>query len=305
VVRALGNDRAYGEGEEIRRLTDLGLPPVTSPNAIAVMMGYNPGFIWSILNRTRNHYRFFSIPKGRGSRQIEAPRVGLKIIQKWLSVHFQNRWTPHENVHGFVPGRSHITAAAQHLGARWVFSVDINNFFPSTPDAKVRLALQELGYTEELSLDCLDNVCCLDGKLVQGAPTSPIISNIALHDVDVYLSELADDYDVVFTRYADDIVFSGKGDVPAGLEDKIDYIFAPTVWTLSETKRHMAIAPHRRKIHGLLVHGESVKLTKGYRNRIRAYKHLAKNNSLRPQDVHIVKGHLNYALHVDRFNSTS
>lgn len=303
VVRALGPDRAYGEAEEITRLAEIGLPPVTSPNTLAVMMGYHPNFIWSILNRTRNHYRIFSIPKGQGSRRIEAPRVALKIIQKWLSFHFQNRWVPHKCVHGFVSGRSHITAAAQHLGARWVFSVDIKNFFPSTQAIQVRTALQELGYREELSLDCLMTLCCLNGRLVQGAPTSPSISNIALHDIDVILSDLADQYDIVFTRYADDIVFSGTGDIPSDLEKKVDQIFSKSAWKLSKTKRYLAVSPHRLKVHGLLVHGDRVRLTKRYRNRIRAYKYLAENNRIRPQDIATVNGHLSYAKQVAQFNS--
>ncbi len=305
VVEALGQDCSAEEASEIRRLFEIGLPPITSGNALSVMLGYNPGFVWSLLNKTKRHYRFFEIPKGTKTRMIEAPKVALKGLQKWLSFHFQNKWMPQESVHGFVRGRSHISAAAQHLSANWVLSLDVENFFPSTSSVEVAAALHRLGYVTESSIQLLTRICCLANRLVQGAPTSPILSNIALDEIDSELSEIAKSYNIVFTRYADDLVFSGKGDFPDGLVGDVEAIFAESVWKLSERKKHVSVSPHRLKVHGLLVHGEEIRLTKGYRNRIRAYQHLVKGEKVQNGDRSRIVGHLNYAEQVRRFNAGS
>ena len=82
LIAALGAAVKPGEIEEISVLSQRHLPPITSKHALAVMIGINPGLVWSFVHRTRRHYRVFEIPKGKGSRSISAPRVGLKIIQK-------------------------------------------------------------------------------------------------------------------------------------------------------------------------------------------------------------------------------
>lgn len=301
LIRAIGDKCSLEEAREIKRLVELGLPPVTSRNSLSVMFGYNPGFIWSLLNRTPHHYRRFSIPKGRGMRKIDAPRVALKGIQKWLSYHFQEAIKPAENVFGFVPNRSHLDAAAEHLLAEWVFSVDIENFFPSVSYDRVYAALSKLGYQSPEALGIVSALCTLNSSLVQGAPTSPVLSNIVLGTLDAQLAKFAEDHGLIFTRYADDIVFSGSG---APSEELLEAIKAAVVadgWRLATRKVELSVAPRRLKVHGLLVHGKQLRLTKGYRNRIRAYKHLMRTGKISNDDIHRIRGHLNYADQVDKY----
>lgn len=298
VIAALGDKCTDDEHAEIVRLYEIGLPPVSSANALSVMMGYNAGFVWSLLKRRSRHYRVFKVPKGSSTRQIEAPRIGLKLIQKWLSHHFERKWQPHEAVHGFVRGRSHISAARCHVGAEWILSVDVENFFPSTPESEVRSAIIALGYRRRESLNVLVPLCCFGTRLAQGAPTSPVLSNIALHPVDERIMNIALDSQAKFTRYADDIVLSGKGSVPDNLIRRLDSVFSNTVWRLSKRKREIAQLPNRLKVHGLLVHGEEVRLTKGYRNKIRAYEHLFREGKVGDKDKKRIIGHLTYASQV-------
>lgn len=255
------------------------------------------------MHRTHKHYRTFRIPKGRSTRVIEAPKVGMKFVQRWLAVQFEKAWTPHNAVHGFVKRRSHMSAAAEHLGAHWVVSVDIDNFFPSTNEQTVRKSLQRLGYRSGKSLEILLQICCYRRKLPQGAPTSPVLSNVALHDIDRKISNLAETLDSNYTRYADDIVLSGTGKVPANALKNLEDIFANTCWSLSSRERFVAETPQRLKVHGLLVHGDRLRLTKGYRNRIRAYQHLWKNGKIAKYDQRRVGGHIQYADQVERYGS--
>lgn len=302
---ALGDAADDEEVAEIERLSAAGLPPVTSLGALSVMTGYNPGFVWALANRTTRYYRVFEIPKGRTTRQIEAPRVALKLIQKWLSNHFSAKWKPLEMVHGFVPGRSHLTAASAHLRAEWILSADLENFFPSTPTDQVRDSLRKLGYQDGSGLEVLANLLSFRGRLSQGAPTSPVISNIALSGIDAALSDIARYFGVRFTRYADDITFSGVTGVPFP-EDLLALVrqqFLGTPWRISERKLHVAKSPMRLKVHGLLVHGDELRLTKGYRNRLRAYRHLMHMGRIAADDAVRVTGHLSYASQVERTNS--
>jgi hypothetical protein len=298
LVSALGDEVDVAEIAEIRRLSALGLPPITSREVLGTMIGVNAGFIWSLEKRPNKQYRSFPIKKGKGERIIFAPRVGLKIIQKWLSVQLQKNYVPPEHVFGFIPGRSHIMAAQVHCDAKWVLSNDVKDFFLSTPLNAIAGVLASLGYSEE-SARLIASLCCLNGALAQGSPASPILSNLALKDIDQQLLDLARKYDCRLTRYADDIVFSGIGDFHQSLQPDIASIFQQSYWKLSPEKHEYCCAPNRLKVHGLLVHRNTPRLTKGYRNKIRAYKYLLSISRIKDVDIRRIKGHLQYASQVD------
>jgi RNA-directed DNA polymerase len=301
LIEALKSDRRNeSEIAEVERLSTLGLPPITSETALATMIGINPGLVWSMLKKKRRYYREFQIPKrgGGGSRTLLAPRVALKIVQKWISFHLQERLELHDHVFGFVPNKSHIKAAAVHLGAQWVWSTDIVDFFPSTKEARVQESLMALGYNEASAILIAD-LCTLNGSLPQGSPASPSLSNLAFRKCDLELARIASKHGARVTRYADDIVFSGTIDFDPRIEESVVGVLGGTAWSLSREKTHLAQAPNRLKVHGLLVHGEKLRLTKGYRNKIRAFKHLLERDKVSKDDVARVKGHLGYANHVN------
>lgn len=294
LLRALGDSVDDAEREQVLALAGLGLPPVTSRGALSVMLGVNPGLVWSFLNRPAQHYRSFQIPKGRSFRTIDAPKVALKILQKWLSVQLQKVYVAPDHVFGFVTGRSHINAAEKHVNAKWVFSVDVRDFFPTTPRALVCSTLQDIGFAGD-SADLVSRVTCLRDALAQGAPTSPVLSNMCFSNIDGSLQDLASQYGVNLTRYADDIVFSGTGVFPEVLSSDVAQLFDGGPWRLAGNKTELAMLPGRLKVHGLLVHGDKVRLTKGYRNKLRAYRHLLHAQRVRPEDVRTLKGHVAYS----------
>jgi hypothetical protein len=266
------------------------------------MVGINPGLVWSFLNRPNRHYRRFSLPKGKGFREIQAPRVALKVVQKWLSVQLQRKYVAPAHVHGFVSGRSHLTAASAHSAARWVHKIDICDFFGSTPSLVVKETMKGIGYSD-VGSEIVTSLTTLNGFLTQGSPTSPVLSNLAFGVVDQKLTALATKYGIRLTRYADDIVFSGIGEAPRTLQAEIEFIFFQTPWRLSEKKTHVSRFPSRLKVHGLLVHGERVRLTKGYRNRIRGFRHALAAGRIKPHDQKRIGGHLQYAKQVETSSS--
>jgi len=299
LIKAVDGSISNAERAEVERLDSLGLPPITSRLTLAAMLGVSPGLIWSLERRPSRHYRTFFIPKGRTQRRIDAPRVALKIVQKWISVQLDKVFSPASHVYGFVKNRSHIEAAVQHCEAEWVFSVDIRDFFPSTQVPIVEAGLREVGFGAH-SAELIARLCCLGGALAQGAPSSPVLSNICFNAADKRLAEISSRYPVVLTRYADDVVFSGKGNFPDEIRKEVELLFEELSWTLAEEKTRLAVLPNRLKVHGLLVHGADIRLTKGYRNKIRAFKYLLEAGKIKAEDLAIIKGHINYAEQVNK-----
>ncbi len=293
LLAALSGEIDVQEEAAIRHLVDLRLPPITSQSALSAIFGFNPGFVWNLLNKKNKYYRRFEIPKGNTVRVIHAPRVGLKLIQKWISIRLGELSITGDDVFGFVPGRSHVDASRRHCGAKWVFSCDIENFFPSTSARCVRDALVSIGY-DVRSAGYITEICCYEDGLAQGSPASPVLSNICAMPLDLKFVQIRNKYGCTFTRYADDIVFSGVQDYPEGLAEEVLSCFEGTVWTVAESKTLLSKLPGRLKVHGLLVHGEYPRLTKGYRNRIRAYRYLEAAGKVL-ENKSIIEGHLSYA----------
>jgi hypothetical protein len=303
LVTALGGEVSIGDVVEIERLSAIGLPPIISRDSLAVMLGLNPGLLWSFEKRPHKYYRHFIIKKGTGVRHIYAPKVAIKMIQKWCSIHFNRCYEAPSHVFGFVPGRSHLQAANVHLGASWVFSCDVRDFFPSTTSDIVAQSLVSLGYEEE-SASYIGKFLCYNGGLAQGSPASPVISNVAFRNVDNSLEKLAEQYSARLSRYADDIVFSGADKFPEGLPVAIGQLFGELPWKLAPEKTEVSISPQRLKVHGLLVHGDRIRLTKGYRNRIRAYNHLLEAQKIREDDFRRVRGHVLFAKQVSDYGTS-
>ena len=298
LLSALDGAIDAGEISAIRNLTDKGLVPVSSPVVLAAILGVNEGIIWSFLNSTAHHYRSFQIHKGRKTRTILAPRVALKVVQRWLAYHLSRAYQAPRHVYGFVPDRSHVGAASCHLRASWVNSFDIRNFFPSTPEGLVCVALGEEGYCEK-SAGLIAKLSCINGFLVQGSPLSPVLSNLALSKLDDDLCKIALSFDVRLTRYADDITFSGTSGYPDGLREAVEDAFSQSPWDLATDKTSYSKLPERLSVHGLLVHGETLRLTKRKRNRVRALEHLRSQERIRDNEARSVNSFIGYHEYVE------
>jgi RNA-directed DNA polymerase len=155
-------------------------------------------------------YTTFDIPKKSGGvRRISAPATALKIIQRKLNQVLQHAYESKAPVHGFVYGKNIVTNAQMHKGKRYVFNVDLKDFFPSINFGRVRGMFTAIPYNLNPDVaTVLAQICCFDNQLPQGAPTSPIISNMICAKMDSQLRRLAQSHRCIYTRYADDITFS-------------------------------------------------------------------------------------------------
>lgn len=298
---ALQEDKSSVYSNAIKELVDRSLPPVVSVYCLSVLFGYSFSFTYSLLKRPDKFYRSFPIKQGRKIRRISSPRVALKVIQKWFGYHLSRVIEPYPHVFGFVSGRSFADAAAQHIGARWILSIDIVDFFPSITERNISDSLRSIGYSNE-GADLAAGLCCLNGVLAQGSPASPVLSNIFMKSIDEDILRLANKYSLTVTRYADDIVFSGNDDFYEGMMAELEQIFSKTSLKINNNKIYFADATkgQRLKVHGLLVKEERINLTKGYRNKLRAYRHMLNEGKVREDDIARINGHLKFGEFIER-----
>jgi RNA-directed DNA polymerase len=158
-------------------------------------------------------YKNFLIPKKSGGRRIiSAPCTPLKILQRKLSQVLYSVYEPKSSIHGFVPTRSILTNAQRHSRKKFILNIDLEDFFHNIHFGRVRGIFMKPPYNlpQEVAV-VLAKICCYQGRLPQGAPTSPIVSNMVCARMDSELRKLAKDKEfkcTYYTRYADDITFS-------------------------------------------------------------------------------------------------
>jgi hypothetical protein len=152
----------------------------------------------------------------------------MKVIQRRILEEILNHLSTHDAAYGFVAGRSCAEAAAKHAGEHVVITVDLRDFFLSTPLRRVHAVFRCLGYPHavaraltslcststprHVSTEHFDHEACqrhLSRHLPQGAPTSPALANLAALSLDRRLTGLASRFEARYTRYADDLTFSG------------------------------------------------------------------------------------------------
>lgn len=173
-------------------------------------------------------YVAFDIPKATGGvRTIHAPRPQLKRLQRRILDELLAPLEAHPAAHGFVPGRSTVTNARAHVGARIVVKMDLSDFFPTIHFGRVCGLFEQYGAGREAARTLAALVTFRrvlpDGRvawpsvLPQGAPTSPALSNLVCRRLDARLTSLAGKVGATYTRYADDLTFSFQEEPSHGL----------------------------------------------------------------------------------------
>ena len=232
-------------------------------------------------------YKEFSIAKGSGKlRRITAPDKRLKMLQRKLAPLLDQLYRVRNPVHGFVPGRSVKSNAEAHTNRRYVVNLDLKDFFPSITENRVRGVLQAIGVDRRVS-EIVARLCCYNGHLPQGAPTSPVLSNMICYRLDTLLLRVAKAARAIYTRYADDITFS-TFQPPAGLFEAAippSGRFAPAAlatnllevvtgngFAINPDKAHYADRHARRIVTGLKIN-ELINVDRRYVRNLRAALH--------------------------------
>ncbi len=241
---------------ELERELARGLTPVACPHILGTLIGVSPKLLWAMATRPSRYYRSFSIPKRSGGvREIDTPRVFLKVVQWWILdrvlIPHAERTLP-ESVCGFRPGRSTLDAAAPHMGARFLLRCDIEEFFPSVSWDAVNKVFKGVGYGPA-PRRLLSNLTTLHGRLPQGAPTSPVLANLAFLGCDRRLDRLARNGGLTYSRYADDLFFSGPSLPSEGFVKKVERALATGGFRINAKKTRVAGPNERRAVTGFSI----------------------------------------------------
>ncbi len=216
-------------------------------------------------------YHVHELPKKcGGKRRITAPDGRLKKLQRRIVENGFRRLELPDPVHGFRPGRSIVSNAMPHVGCAMVVNVDIDDFFPTTSYRQVVRAcykLCDLGLSERAALFVAD-LCSFQGALPTGAPTSPYIANLVLASVDRALTTVCERAGWHYTRYADDLTFSGQEHVTTILPF-VGRILGQLGYQLDPEKTNVFRRGRRQMVTGLVVNVRP-NLPRTIRRRIRA-----------------------------------
>lgn len=185
---------------------------LTTAHQVATFLGTTYEEIAKIFYHTPNRYKYreFEVAKRTGgNRTISAPNKKIKDVQKILADVLLEIYKQKPSVHGFSKDRSIVTNAQQHLDKKHIFNIDIKDFFPSIHFGRVKNLFAKAPFSlPHAAATVLAHICCFDNKLPQGAPTSPIITNLICIKLDTALQKLAKKHNCTYSRYADDISFS-------------------------------------------------------------------------------------------------
>lgn len=233
------------------RLAHFGLPRFRTPEELAAWLEIPVGLLAWLTHRFRDgfrpltdrdshyHYRWLKKRSG-GVRLIEAPKQKLKAVQVKILREILDKVPPHRTAHGFALGRSIVSNAKPHIGQAVLLKFDLENFYATVTMARVTAIFRGIGYRREaaiwlarLTTSCLPMntpfvkshptaiLPYIPKHLPQGAPTSPALANLSAWGLDVRLSGLARGFGANYTRYADDLTFSGPEEFIPSLRDFI------------------------------------------------------------------------------------
>jgi retron-type reverse transcriptase len=267
------------EVENARLLLGRNLIPLLHGCDLGHYLGISPRLVGHMAKAPKKYYQTFSILKRNGTRrQISAPRVFLKTLQRYLLDCVLDQIPLHEAAVGFRPKMNCATGARRHVGNRFLWNIDLEDFFPSIRLLQVERVFADVGYKPEVA-GFLAQICCLDSRLPQGAPTSPAIANILFTPVDEKLDALSKEAELMYSRYADDLSFSGNKLIPAEFRKKVLTLIKAHGFRVNHSKSRLIGPGARREVTGLTVNA-SVSIPRKRRRKLRAFFHQVSKNPL-------------------------
>lgn len=269
----------------------------TTIHDVAALLGYTAKAVAYILYKKppTERYYTFSIPKKfGGERIIDAPSPELKLLQRRLSDLLQNCQedflaSPNRvrsAAHGFVRERSIISNAYPHRHRKYVFNLDLHDFFGSINFGRVRgYFISDRNFQLHPKVaTILAQIACHNNRLPQGSPCSPIVSNLIGHILDTHLIQLAKKHGLQYTRYADDITFStNKQKFPVPVAEltstgnwqpgtDLRHLILHSGFSINDKKTRMQYRTSRQQVTGLVVN-QKVNISSSYRRLVRAMTH--------------------------------
>ncbi|MDX8327345.1 reverse transcriptase family protein [Agrobacterium tumefaciens] len=320
------------------------ITPVLTLRHLSELCGVEYGFLRRIVSRSTVPYRVFSlrkrIPGRTRHRLICVPRKELKAAQDWIVRNILRHTKAHAASFAYHPKSRPEFGAQRHCGCDYLLKIDITDFFHSVSEGRIFRVFAELGFSELLAFELARLTTIIaqgterpdwiaaarwpaipayqtsyEGFLPQGASTSPMLSNLAMLALDARIAGMASDAGLVYTRYADDLTFSGRK--PHDLKSmkrfkrKVFDVLNEAGFRPNLRKTSIRGPGARRIVLGMLVDGPRPRLAKEFKDDLRKHlhylrskdygpaKHAAANKTSISAMFHMVRGLIGWATRVE------
>jgi len=250
-----------------KKLYDNALPIIYDQTHLSLLLGIHNGYLHGMSNAPQKFYRTFYINKRNGSkRRIDEPLPDLKKIQSWILNEILYKMPCSAFAKAYIPNKSIKDNVRFHMGQQIVLVADIKDFFPSIKTDKILNVFLEIGYNVSVAM-ILTKLSCFRGSLPQGAPTSAYLSNLIMKNFDKTISQYCVENKIRYTRYADDLTFSGSFDI-AKMLNIIDWNLKSIKFERNCAKLKIMRSGTRQKVTGVVTN-EKLQLPREYRMKIR------------------------------------
>lgn len=290
-----------------RKLHRQNLPIISSPAHFSALVGLEHEYVCKMAYSQEHFYRHFTIMKANGKeRSIDEPLPDLKHVQHWILSNILEKVSISPYAKAFVKNRGVKENARFHRAQSVVVTMDIKDFFPSINIRSVVEIFKNMGYSVDVSL-FLAYLCCYNYCLPQGAPTSPYLSNIRLRDFDEQIANYTKERQIRYTRYADDLTFSGDFNPHHLIHNVTKWLFEEG-FTVNTKKTRVARENARQEVTGVVVNSH-LQIAKTDRKKIRQEvyyikkygldSHLSKIGETRQNYLNHLLGKINYACYIN------
>lgn len=271
-------------------------PIVFDQTHLSLLIGIDNEYLHSMSNAPEYFYRTFYIKKRNGKkRRIDEPLPDLKKVQSWILTEILYKKPCSKFAKAYIPKISIKENVRFHKNRKVVVTIDIKDFFPSIKSGHVLNVFLSMGYNLPVAM-LLTCLCCYNGCLPQGAPTSAYLSNLVMNHFDDNISKYCVPKDIRYTRYADDMTFSGDFDI-AALLNLVDSELK--VFNMYRNPKKLKVMRNytSQKVTGIVVN-EKIQVTKEYRMKIRQEIHYIQKFGLNNHLEHIGENRTNYLCHL-------
>lgn len=254
-----------------KRLVEQGIPIIYDQEHLSLLLGYDYFYLLTVSNSQYSHYKYYQIPKKNGGlRTIEEPFPALKEVQTWILKEIlepASKQYVSPVAKAFMPGKSLRENARFHRNKKYVVVLDIKDFFGSIKYGSVYGLFKKLGYNKSVST-LLANLCVLNFSLPQGAPTSPMLSNLVFKELDDRIFSYCRSRKIMYTRYADDMAFSSDSMNVTHLISYVRMVVGNQGFRINDDKTNVMGRGASQRVTGIVVN-EKLQVSKAYRDKVR------------------------------------
>ncbi|GAB7562953.1 hypothetical protein LG202_09920 [Methylobacillus methanolivorans] len=280
----------------IQKFDDMQIPAIITFDIFARTVNINKKSLAAMCYGAEKFYRTFKIPKRSGGmRQIDSPFPSLSLVQKWISNNILEKLDiDNESACAYIKEKSIKNHVEKHIDSAFILKIDLQDYYPTISTRDIIYTFSEIGYPVNISTS-IAHILSLNGGLPQGAPSSPLLSNIITLGLDVKIKEYCQKNNFLYSRYADDLAISGENIS----EDNILEIYRliSSEGFIVNTSKSKLYTPKQpvRHLTGLIINNGKIRIPKQTRKMVRQKLFYIRNYYL--SDLESSSNHNLFSLH--------